>query len=261
MALNKTRPNQRLSSPLGRDLLFAIPFYEGAGTGLSIADYSGNLNNCTPSGTYSYVGSKLGWGIKFTGVVGTPGWVDLSKQTFLSTVGSFTICFAAQRLGVGYNYPRMFVNSRVNDSVTITETGDPSDGGFLFRMKMSGTLKDVLLSNVFDGTMQSFACVYDQRNALMSVYANGVFLGSTAATGTLASDTGTSVIGGESAAHTGAIPSVFNGIISYCYAFKRVLSVQEIGMLHQDPYDMFKNKSWFLPPTPITTQPKFFRMF
>jgi hypothetical protein len=140
-----------------------------------------------------------------------------------------------KRNGAGINFPRLFLNTRINKSISITETGNPSNGGILFRLtKASANTDKTVGAGALNNTWKLVTLTWN--GSLMRAYINGVEDGSPVSfTGPIDSVVSGQlpVIGGETGAHEGNNnPSWFNGSIDEVRVYNRALSATEVQQLY-----------------------------
>lgn len=143
---------------------------------------------------------------------------------------SFTYNIWLKRNGNGFNYPRLFLNTRVNISITITEFGNPSDGRILFRLTSNSGDTDIITNTLLQNNIwTNLTFVWTGTN--MKIYQNSTdlnynvsFLGplQPVISGLYP------CIGGETTAHEGSKTSSFNGNIGIAQFYNRALSATEI---------------------------------
>jgi hypothetical protein len=206
-------------------LVLYLKMDEGSGT--TAADSSGNAHTGTLNGP-TWVPGRIGDALGFDGI---DDYVSLANP--LTGYSALTVTMWVRRLGSGTNWGRLFLNTTVNNSITITEGQDP--GGVLFRLTDSGGVwhELTLPSGTLNTAWHHFTLRWDGSD--MQIYEDGALAaGPIAFAGALhAALPGKGpVIGGETAAHDCCgTASWFNGEIDELRVYSRALSVAEIGQL------------------------------
>ena len=199
-------------------------------SGNTAYDKSGQGNNGTlTNGPIRTIG-KIGQALEFDG---SSSYVGLTSDT--GTFSAFTVSLWAKRSGAGVNWPRLFLSTRVNKSITIAEHGTVA-GGLLFRLTKSAAYTDMTTSaGALTNNWRLLTFTWDGNT--MRIYIDGQ------ATSTPVSFTGPidsvvaeqlPVIGGETADHEGiGNASWFNGSIDEVRVYNKALSGDEIKRLYE----------------------------
>jgi hypothetical protein len=186
-------------------------------------DMSGNENHGELKNGVSYSGTD-GGSLVFDGV---NDYVKL--DSFISGIeNSFTVGLFVNRNGDGLNFPRFFLNARVNTSITITQYGITT--GVLYRLTSGSTLYEY---NLPSGTLVNNEWVYlsfSYDGATMRAYINGIEYGSGNSVN-INVNTASSYhpfIGGDGVEVDDASISSFDGKISQVSIYNRALTAQEV---------------------------------
>jgi hypothetical protein len=195
------------------------------GSGIVWKDLSGLDNNGTLVNGVGYSADNKGTMV-FDGV---NDYAELSNYLPSTTLSSFTISMVVKRDGNGPNWPRLFVNTQVNKSITITQINQLDS--VLFRLATSAGNREY---NLPAGTLilnQWKFLSFSYDGSTMRAYVNDNEYGS----GNTINLTINSVdplylpnIGGENATHAGGVASHFIGNIGLTYVYARALSLSEI---------------------------------
>ena len=192
----------------------AYAFDEGSGT--TIEDSSGNNNTGTLTNGPTWTTGKIGGALSFDGV---NDYVDLGNPLSLRPVNQITIS--------AWINPTDVSTSKTIVSKDITGAVDyffrvQGPGGV--RCNFEGLVLDLVGNYVLTNVWQHLACTYD--GSIVSIYKDGILLGSSAASAVTYSDSGASINIGRRDEGGGGL--YFPGLIDDLRIYNRALSQAEI---------------------------------
>lgn len=181
-------------------------------SGSTVSDASSNGNNGTATGT-TIVDGKFGKSRSFDSL---GAYIDVGSDPSLKIGGNqITVEAWIFIRGDGFNWPRIVLGGSVDRAYTLCKNSD-TDDRILWRPVISGhpyVYGDVVsITPLSRNQWHHVAGVYN--GATTRIYVDGVLSNSVDASGNLATDPKSVVIGGETVEHEGAgTPSWFDGMI------------------------------------------------
>lgn len=159
---------------------------------------------------------------------GTDDYINIGSM-ITNISNAFTVEVSLRRTGDGTNWPRIFLNGRVNTSITITQYNNTT--GVLFRIKP--TSGGYIEYNLPTGTMvnnQWLSLSFSYEGSIMRAFIDGVEYGAGySVSKTISTPTSENpYIGGDGNSTGDPSVSSFEGNISNLRAYNRALSADEV---------------------------------
>lgn len=219
--------------PITKGLVLDAEFFERGGT-TNIIDVA--------SKALGSVSGTLSWASDLYGTVGSfsrSQYVNFPDSTILGFTKGCSVNALVNLNNGGANNQIISKRSAFNATGIPFEVNFDTVAGFSWRVIGNG---HILTSNTFSqDTWYNFLCTWD--GATQAIYANGKFVTSQAASGTITTNSVTATIGGL----PGAGGEQFGGKIAFVRVWNRGLTAQEAKQLAIDPWQIHDRTDFYQP--------------